>query len=319
MSENIDPSSFASILAGVQQMRQAYDEPVNTEKDTESGNAAEEPAQSPTVNSNVSPPPRLPPQNDLSKHTAEVIRRRPEQRQRQRRPAQNVQRYSQVQVANSQKGNPLLDSASMKMTPWTYNGLILLDYYINATLQILFLSLKYHRLRPEYIWNRIEKLKGLSIVDEQENNELLRVLLVVVDIDSPQDVIRSLAAICVRQGLSMVVAWSFEEAGNYISYFKSNEMARSKIDLSIQGVKRDDYNSNIVQSLTTVRAINKTDVANLLANCKSFRNIVEKSVSDDLTNIQGLGERKLLNLKAAFSEPFIYNRQANDERLISNN
>ncbi|KAM9888837.1 hypothetical protein OXX69_012983, partial [Metschnikowia pulcherrima] len=77
-----------------------------------------------------------------------------------------------------------------------------------------------------------------------------------------------------------------------------------------QGVKKTDYNSNIVNTLTTVRAVNKTDVANLLANCKSFKNIVLQSTSGDgLSAIQGLGGRKVTNLNAAFSEPFIFNKK----------
>lgn len=227
-----------------------------------------------------------------------------------RRAAQSVHTHSSVQVAQSQKGNPLLESQQMKITSWAYNNQILLDYYINATLQVLFLSLKYHKLRPEYVWRRIERLNGGSSTERLENDQALRVLLVVVDIDLPQEAIRSLLGICIKHDLSMVVAWSFEEAGNYIAYFKQNEMARSRVESSIQGLRKDDYNSNITSTLTTVRAVNKTDVVNLLANCKSFKNVVLQALEgDDLANIQGLGERKLHNLKAVFTEPFIYNKE----------
>lgn len=196
----------------------------------------------------------------------------------------------------------------MKKTPWTYNGQILSDYYINATLQVLFLSLKYHKLRPEYIWRRIEKLKGGTATDTLVTDQALRVLLVVVDIDSPQETIRHLIGICVKQDISMVVAWSFEEAGNYIAYFKQNELATSQIASSIQGIKKGDYNLNIVSTLTTVRAVNKTDVANLLANCKSFKNVVLQALDERLGDIPGLGDRKVKNLKTVFSEPFVFNK-----------
>lgn len=321
MSENIDQSSFASILEGVRKMRESYDTSPSASKEVEQPQQSKIPAASPVpreqstakdaavssrnsldTTAQIQPPGQAqPPKN----------RHRPNRPVGSRRVRESVQTYTSVQVAHSQKGNPLLESPLMKLTPWTYNGQILLDYYINATLQVIFLSLKYHKLRPEYVWRRIEKMKGgSSIVEErQDNDEVLRVLLVVVDIDSPQDAIRSLLAICVRHDLSIVVAWLFEEAGNYIAYFKQNEMARSKVDLSIQGLKKEDYNSTIVSSLTTVRAVNKTDVANLLANCKSFKSIVTMATeTDGLSHIQGLGERKLLNLRAAFAEPFIFNK-----------
>ena len=50
------------------------------------------------------------------------------------------------------------------------------DYVLGATTCALFLSLRYHRLHPEYIYNRIQKLG-------KEYN--LRILLIMVDIVNP--------------------------------------------------------------------------------------------------------------------------------------
>jgi DNA excision repair protein ERCC-1 len=53
-----------------------------------------------------------------------------------------------VQLVVSQKGNPVLDK--IKSMPWEY-GDIPADYVLGVTTCALFLSLKYHRLHPEYI------------------------------------------------------------------------------------------------------------------------------------------------------------------------
>lgn len=340
MPDDIDQSSFKSILEGVRKMREAYDGPDERESLKNSKSKEPEPlmpsasSKQPEEATRDPPPTSLKPPTPSSGETLEQAssnrntlnttgqvqknRHRPNRPTGSRRIRDNVQTYTAVQVAHSQKGNPLLESPSMKLTPWAYNTQILLDYYINATLQVLFLLLKYHKLRPEYVWRRIEKMKGSSIVEELQNDEVLRVLLVVVDIDLPQDSIRSLLSICVRHDMLIVVAWLFEEAGNYIAYFKLNEMARNKVELSIQGLKKEDYNLTIVSLLTTVRAVNKTDVANLLANCKSFKRIVtQASENDGLALIQGLGERKLLNLRAAFNEPFIFNKDYDTRKAES--
>lgn len=347
-NEKIDQSSFASILAGVQKMREAYEPVVGLNLEAPNAEAPKpasgpEPLNETSISKSTSAEKSSATQKtdthtqreirgDVSIHSGDFSTRsassRPKQtdprptesrptesRQREarprndarRHPGPSIQTYTSVQVANSQKGNPLLESPLMKATPWSYNSSILSDYYINATLQILFLLLKYHKLRPEYVWRRIEKLKGLS--ETSDDDQALRVLLVVVDIDSPQEAIRHLLGICFKQNLTMIVAWSFEEAGNYISYFKQNELASGKVDSSIQGVRKNDYNLNIVSTLTNVRAVNKTDVANLLANCKLFRQVVLASTSDDLAEIPGLGDRKLQNLRAAFSEPFVFNKE----------
>lgn len=224
-----------------------------------------------------------------------------------------LQTYTSIQVANSQKGNPLLSSPLMKTTPWSYNASILSDYYINPTLQILFLSLKYHKLRPEYIWQRLKKInKGYSMGPQKDR--ALRILLVVVDIDSHQEILRKLLDICIKHDLSLILAWSFEEAGAYVVFCKQNELLASKVESSIKGAKNEDYHSCVLDVFTGVRSVNKTDVANLLANCGLVRNIVSQSCRADsesggLGNIQGLGSRKLDNLRSVLSEPFIYNKE----------
>ena len=225
----------------------------------------------------------------------------------------NVQTYASVQVSQSQKGNPLLANSLMKSIPWSYNGSILSDYYINPTLQILFLSLKYHKLHPEYIWQRLKKLnKGSTIVDTS-NDRVLRLLLVVVDIDAHQEILSKLLNFCIKQDLSLVLSWSFEEAGNYIGFCKQYELSSSKVKSAIKGTKSSEYQACVVDTLTGIRSVNKTDSVKLLANCGSVKNIVLQSCKSNedggLNNIQGLGSRKLLNMRSVFLEPFIYNKE----------
>lgn len=304
MSEDIDPSSFASILEGVRRMRQQYepDVPPAAEAPAQVAEAAPKETIAPPSTKSVLPPRRveLPPQ-----------RIRHVRGKDQAAPATRVlpNTTTTVKVANSQKGNPLLTNSLMKNYPWTFDGQILCDYYINAMLQILFLLLKYHRLHPEYIWTRLKKLnKGLTIVGETQSDRVLRILLVVVDIDSHEEILRKLTDICLKHDLTLVLAWSFEEAGNYVAFCKKYEMSASRIDSAIKGVKKTDYQSCVVDTLTSIKYINKTDVVNLLANCKSVQNIVRQSSNDGLAGVQGLGARKLANMKSVFTEPFILNR-----------
>lgn len=196
----------------------------------------------------------------------------------------------------------------MKSTPWSYNGSLLSDYYINASVQILFLLLKYHKVHPEYIWQRLKKLHRGSTVSLRQDSSL-RVLLVVVDIDSYQELLRKLADLCIKQDLSLVLAWSFEEAGNYIAYAKQYETLAANTTSAIRGVKSQDYRAAVVDTLTSIPAVNKTDVVNLLANFHSFYNVVtEGSRGTRMGEVLGMGARKVENMKRVFTEPFVYNR-----------
>ncbi|CAH2355938.1 hypothetical protein CLIB1423_39S00364 [[Candida] railenensis] len=220
--------------------------------------------------------------------------------------------YTRIQVSPSQKGNPLLVDSHLKTTAWEYNSTIVSDYVINPKLQFLFLSLKYHKLHPEYLWQRIKKLnKGSTNSSILSADDSLRILLVVVDVDSHQEIIRNLSNFCVRQDLSMVLAWTFEEAGNYIYHAKKQELSATRQTTSIKRAREEDYESRIRDTLVSIRAINKTDSVNLLGNFKSFENIVQESVKvgGDLGKVHGFGNRKIDNMRQVFSEPFIYNRE----------
>lgn len=255
----------------------------------------------------------------------DVAPRSARQRQQSSRPIGPAE----ILVHKSQEKNPLLSDSMMKTTPWVFDSLILSDYYINPTFQILFLSLKYHKLRPEYIWTRLKKLNKGSSVIENRNDKVLRVLLVVVDIDSHQEPLRKLSDFCIKHDLSLMLAWSFEEAGNYIALGKHFDNAPQKSKDSIKGFRGADYNSSVVEAFTTVKAVNKTDVSNLLANYKSVKEIILQCCRDEegfgagaatssnnknsntnvgLANIAGLGSVKCQNLKQMFLEPFIFNK-----------
>ena len=142
-------------------------------------------------------------------------------------------------------------------------------------------------------------------------DKVLKILLVVVDIDLHQDSLRQLLDFCIKHDLLLVLSWSFEEAGNYIFFAKQHELSATRqAGNLIKGLQSDSYRTCILNSLTTVPAINKTDVVNLLANFKSFDSIVSHCCEDiDVDKIQGLGARKRANLKHVFTEPFIYNKE----------
>lgn len=55
-----------------------------------------------------------------------------------------------------QRGNPLLKSISN--VPWEYEESIVPDYVMGRTTCALFLSLRYHNLKPDYINQRLKEL-----------------------------------------------------------------------------------------------------------------------------------------------------------------
>ncbi|KAG0033876.1 ssDNA endonuclease and repair protein rad10 [Podila clonocystis] len=195
---------------------------------------------------------------------------------------------STIVVRASQRGNPLLQF--IRNVPYEY-GDIVPDYAVGLTSCILFLSIRYHRLHPEYIFSRIADL-GKSYV--------LRVILILVDVDSHQQAIRELTRVGMVNDLTVICAWSNEEAARYIETFKAYE---NKAPDAIKERVENDYLSKLTDALTQIQSINKTDVVTLSSTFGSLKNIMDASV-DELGLLPGFGERKVKRLLEAFDQPF---------------
>ncbi|CAE6352789.1 unnamed protein product [Rhizoctonia solani] len=192
-----------------------------------------------------------------------------------------------ILVHKRQKGNPILDH--VKGVPWEYNNDIAVDYQVGSTAGVR--SLKYHHLHPQYIFTRFEKLG---------RNYDIRILLILCDVSEHQNSIKELTKACLLNSITIVVAWSVEEVGQYLATYKLYEF---KSDQLIRERVEADYQSVLRATLTTVRGVNKTDVMTLKTNFGSFSNIVH-ATTEDMQLCPGFGPTKLRRLREAFNKPF---------------
>ncbi|KAF9450408.1 DNA repair protein rad10 [Macrolepiota fuliginosa MF-IS2] len=187
-----------------------------------------------------------------------------------------------------QRGNPVLECIRNVGKEF---GDTAADYRVGRTTGVLFLSLRYHRLHPEYIHTRIEKL-GRSY-DR-------RFLLILCDIAQHQEPIRELTKSCLINNITIIVAFSNDEAAHYLSMYKQYEskppdMIKERVD--------KDYNAIFRSALTTIPKVNKTDTETLRSTFGSFAGI-SKATSDQLRNLPGFGQVKVKNIENAFKKPF---------------
>lgn len=201
---------------------------------------------------------------------------------------------SAILVSTRQKGNPILNY--VKSLPWEYSD-IPCDYVLGATTCALFLSLKYHRLHPEYIYSRIRQLGKLYN---------LRVLLTMVDITNHEEALKELSKTSMINNLTLVLCWSAQEAGRYLELFKSYEHASPA---SIRAHQAETYQESLTEFVTTPRTINKTDAASLIANFGSLRAAVNAQ-PEELALVPGWGEKKVKAWCTTVREPFRVKRAA---------
>lgn len=195
---------------------------------------------------------------------------------------------SSILVSPRQKGNPILNN--VKSTAWEYSD-IPADYVLGATTCALFLSLKYHRLHPEYIYNRIRDLKGQYD---------LRIVLTMVDVENHEDSLRELSKTSLVNNVTIMLCWSAQEAGRYLELFKTFEHAAPT---SIKAKQSQTYSENMVEFITVPRGINKTDAVGLVSNFGSIRTAINAG-PEEIGLIAGWGDKKVQRWCNAVKEPF---------------
>ena len=125
-------------------------------------------------------------------------------------PITEKPKYSNaVQVNPKQRGNPILKSITN--IPWEFNDKIIPDYVVGKVACVLYLSIRYHNLKPDYLHERLKQLG---------KNYELRVLLVQIDVKESASALKHLTRVCLLADLTLMLAWTPEEAGKIIETYK---------------------------------------------------------------------------------------------------
>ncbi|CAD5118796.1 DgyrCDS7476 [Dimorphilus gyrociliatus] len=194
-------------------------------------------------------------------------------------------------VNSKQRGNPILKH--IHNVAWEYSDIVP-DYILGQTTCALFLSLRYHQLHPGYIHERL-KLLGRTFE--------LRVLLAQVDIKDSSHICQQLANICLLADCTLILAFTPEEAGRYLELYKAFE---NKPPDLIMEKSEESFEAKLIDTLTSVKKINKTDAITLYSTFGSVKNIFT-ATEEDLSLCSGIGPLKAKRLHKAFNEPFIKN------------
>ncbi|KAL5598558.1 uncharacterized protein BROUX77_006392 [Berkeleyomyces rouxiae] len=207
---------------------------------------------------------------------------------------------SAIVVSMRQKGNPVL--THFKKCAWEY-GDIVADYVLGVTTCALFLSLKYHRLHPEYIYRRMQDLQG---------KYELRVVLTLVDISDHHDALRELSKTSMVNNVTLICCWSVQEAAHYLETYKQMEHSNFA---AIRGQQGGNYIERVLGFVTAVPGLNRTEALSLITNFGSLRGGVN-AAPENLSMISGWGDVKVKRWIDAVNEPF-HPRKASKLDLLS--
>ncbi|XP_012344973.1 LOW QUALITY PROTEIN: DNA excision repair protein ERCC-1 [Apis florea] len=198
-------------------------------------------------------------------------------------------KFSTLLVSLKQKGNPLLKFISN--VPWEYSEIVP-DYVMGKTTCALFLSIRYHQLNPDYIHERLKTLGNMYN---------LRVLLVQVDVPEPHHALKHLTRICILADLTLMLAWNAEDAGKIIETYKIYE---NKPPDAIMDRSDTAPYQKLVNALTTIRSVNKTDATTLLSTFGTLSELI-RSQSNTLALCPGIGLQKAERIHKTLHEQFL--------------
>ncbi|SMN20473.1 similar to Saccharomyces cerevisiae YML095C RAD10 Single-stranded DNA endonuclease (with Rad1p) [Maudiozyma saulgeensis] len=205
---NTDPTSFQSILAGVQKLREE-----NGANKTQQPQIQRPQAPKAQVSSTSTNEGKRQVINSFNQQRPLLQFDNKNNEQNGKRQRQDQGPGKTVLVNTTQKENPLLDS--LKNTNWRYvtskgGTKIYYDYLIKGR-SVLFLTLSYHKLYADYITRRMAPLS------KDDNN----ILIFVVDSTNSEEAINDITKMCMFNGFTFLVAFNFEQAAKYIEYLNS--------------------------------------------------------------------------------------------------
>ena len=219
--------------------------------------------------------------------------------QEEREESRQAKVSGSIRVSQRQKGNPLLKH--VRKVPWEFDEGLVADYILGSSCVALYLSVRYHTLQPEYVHERI-KLLG--------KGQRLRVLLVQVDVKEPQHALSQLMRIAILSEMTLMLAWSVEEAAAILETYKLFENKPPDMIMEKSG---SEPHEKIIEALTSAKSVNRTDAVTLLGTFKTLSNIIAAS-PEDLALCPGFGPNKAKKLHKMLSETFRRSSGLSQER-----
>jgi DNA repair protein Rad10 len=171
------------------------------------------------------------------------------------------------------------------------------DYECSPRVSVVFVTLQFHQSRPDYAAMR------MGLVDR--NKYAVRLLIVQVNIEVPQDALLELTAVSLQQGHTLVCAQSAQEAAQYLELLctlEKSEEAHSGAFSTLLG--RPEPGVGVAADLLrSVRGMTKNGIAGLLQTLGSLAGVATAEV-DQLCAVPGVGAKRAQKLHAIMRQPF---------------
>ncbi|CDJ29719.1 DNA repair protein rad10 domain-containing protein, putative [Eimeria mitis] len=240
-----------------------------------------------------------PPQQQQQQEQQQQQQQQKQQQQQQQQVAQarppalaftHPKAGSMVIASLRQQANPIIKFFSS--VPFCFAP-IAPDFLVGVGSCVVFLSLKYHRLHPKQLLQRLLPL--------QRRRELSRrFLLLLNDVEGAHASLAQVILHAFHYGFILLVAASPAEAAELLQQLKASENRASD---ALQPALDDRHAPRCAEVLRVLPSVNRADFVSLAKEFRCMRNIF-KARQQQLQQCPGIGPKKVRVLLAAFEEPF---------------
>ena len=199
-----------------------------------------------------------------------------------------------ILVNPNQEHNPCLKLIVNQ--PWEYadqQQSMLVDYRLGRSCGLLFLSVKYHRLHPNYIYERLRAVP----------KERYRLQIILLVLDDPNNwsradkTVREITRAGLLLGWTVLVAWCADEAARWIESLHSRQHRTT-------AVIRERPTGGVEETVLVECGLNKTDVKRVVDYAGGSLSKVCALTKDDLVGLRGFGDKKAASFLDALDAPF---------------
>jgi len=156
------------------------------------------------------------------------------------------------------------------------------DFMCGPHIAVLYISLRFHRLQPQYFRTRIDALDAVS------TQWRTKIVLCVVDVENVEDLLHEVQLLVYHKRWALYLTGSERGAARYLETLVTYQNKSADI---IRGRLEADKKARVIDVLIS-SGINKTDANALLGNFGSLQKIMA-ATKEELKRVPGIGTTKV--------------------------
>lgn len=195
-----------------------------------------------------------------------------------------------IKVNSHQRGNNVLDF--LTQVRWSFYDTLTTDYEIENFISVLFLSLRFHTQKPDYIFSRLNQLREYKV----------QILLILIDLQNYEEYLKEFVVL----DHQIFYCFSNDEAAKYLAALDLN--AHRSTDILKQKYSHD-LDERKQEFIIKFPKLNKND-AKKLTRAKSIFSLL----ANENYKKQKITDKKIKSIEYYLNMSFQQNEESHESK-----